>query len=47
MTRRIIAALLLLCPFAARAQQKVIQLYPGAAPGSESWTYAEKEKVYN
>ena len=27
------------------AQQKVIQLYSGAAPGSESWTY--NEKVYH
>jgi len=25
------------------AQQKVIQLYNGPAPGSESWTYQEQE----
>src|SRR5690349_8049729 len=24
------------------AQQKIIQLYDGAAPGSENWTYNEK-----
>jgi len=24
------------------SQQKVIQLYKGVAPGSESWTYSEK-----
>ena len=28
------------------AQQKVIQLYNGAAPGSENWTWDEKEN-YN
>jgi len=26
----------------AAAQQKVIQLYNAAAPGSENWTYNEK-----
>ena len=29
------------------AQQKVIQLYPGAAPGSESWTWNEAENDNN
>jgi acetyl esterase/lipase len=29
------------------AQQKVIQLYSGIAPGSESWTWEEKEKDNN
>ena len=24
------------------SQQKVIQLYKGVAPGSESWTYCER-----
>lgn len=28
--------------FGTKAQQKVIQLYSGAAPGSESWTYNEQ-----
>lgn len=29
------------------AQQKVIQLYNGAAPGSENWTWDEKENNHN
>ncbi len=29
------------------AQQKVIQLYNGAAPGSEKWTWNEKETNKN
>jgi acetyl esterase/lipase len=29
------------------AQQKEIQLYPGAAPGSESWTWTEKANNKN
>ncbi len=29
------------------AQQKVIQLYNGAAPGSENWTWDEKENDHN
>ena len=29
------------------AQQKVIQLYYGAAPGSETWTWDEKENNQN
>src|SRR5438552_1974699 len=31
----------------AHAQQKVIQLYNGAAPGSESWTWNEAENDNN
>jgi acetyl esterase/lipase len=31
----------------AKAQQKVIQLYPGVAPGSEKWTWEEKENNQN
>lgn len=38
----LIASLLFVKP-GASAQQKVIQLYNGAAPGSESWTYSEQE----
>lgn len=30
-----------LCTLLVNAQQKVIQLYPGAAPGSESWDWQE------
>ena len=47
MNRRIIAALLLFCALAARAQQKVIPLYNGPAPGSESWTYSNQEYIIN
>lgn len=36
-------ACLLFITFSVNAQQKVIQLYKGDAPGSESWTYTEKE----
>jgi acetyl esterase/lipase/lysophospholipase L1-like esterase len=43
MYRRSILALFLLFTLAAKAQQKVVQLYNGAAPGSENWTYNEKE----
>ncbi|ASU36291.1 alpha/beta hydrolase [Mucilaginibacter xinganensis] len=43
MNRRIAIACLLLIALGAKAQQKVIQLYNGAAPGSEKWTYNEKE----
>jgi acetyl esterase/lipase len=36
----------LLCLLASTAQaQKVIDLYPGAAPGSENWTHQEREYV--
>jgi acetyl esterase/lipase/lysophospholipase L1-like esterase len=47
MPRKIIVTLLFFCAIAAKAQQKVIPLYDGPAPGSESWNYTEKEKVYN
>ncbi|MEO8414796.1 MAG: alpha/beta hydrolase [Ginsengibacter sp.] len=43
MNKRIMIACLLFFNFSVNAQQKVIQLYQGAAPGSENWTYAEKE----
>lgn len=36
-----IVFLVLLC--GSVSAQKVVQLYPGAAPGSESWTHQEKE----
>ena len=38
--------ILFLCVF-ANAQQKVIQLYEGPAPGSESWTWNEAENDNN
>ena len=45
--RLLISALVgLLCLCAGTAQaQKVIRLYPGAAPGSENWTQQEREHV--
>ncbi len=43
MNRRIITAFLLLFSIGVKAQQKVIQLYEGTAPGSGNWTYNEKE----
>ena len=45
MLKRIITACVLVFTLGVQAQQKVIQLYKGNAPGSESWTY--KEEVYN
>jgi acetyl esterase/lipase len=45
---KIIAGLLLmLLTFSCTAQQKVIPLYPGVAPGSESWTWSEQESADN
>src|ERR1700688_864481 len=43
MIKRITIALLILFSIAVKAQQKVIPLYNGAAPGSENWKYDEKE----
>jgi acetyl esterase/lipase len=43
MIKRIMIAFLLFISFSVKAQQKIIQLYNGSAPGSESWTYSEKE----
>lgn len=44
MNKIILIASLLFLAVSTKAQQKVIQLYNGAAPGSENWTY--KEQVY-
>jgi acetyl esterase/lipase len=43
MNKRITIALFLLFAIGVKAQQKVIQLYNSAAPGSENWTWDEKE----
>jgi acetyl esterase/lipase len=43
MYKVLLIASLLMIAFSTTAQQKVIQLYNGAAPGSESWTYNEQE----
>src|ERR1700744_2418536 len=39
--------LLLFSAFLLKAQQKVIPLYSGAAPGSESWTWSEQASDNN
>jgi hypothetical protein len=40
-------ALLMITAHRADAQQKIIQLYNGAAPGSDRWTWQEKETDRN
>ncbi len=37
----------LLISYGARAQQKEIKLYDGAAPGSENWSWSEKQSDKN
>jgi acetyl esterase/lipase len=41
MKKILISSLIVVCFSAAFAQQQVISLYPGAAPGSEEWTWNE------
>jgi acetyl esterase/lipase len=43
MPKIIVIACLLFTFASTKAQQKVIQLYSAAAPGSENWTYNEQE----
>ncbi|MEO9005030.1 MAG: alpha/beta hydrolase [Ginsengibacter sp.] len=43
MNKIIVTAFMLLAAISATAQQKIIPLYNGAAPGSENWTYHEQE----
>ncbi len=43
MRKKLIVLCLLFIICGVQAQQKVVQLYNGNAPGSESWTYSEKE----
>jgi acetyl esterase/lipase/lysophospholipase L1-like esterase len=47
MKRNLILAFILMIAISARAQQKVIQLYNGVAPGSENWTWSETENDSN
>ena len=55
MNKRLMIVFLLLFAMQINAQQKVIQLYAGDAPGSEKWAYSEKvyaastknELIYN
>ncbi|MEO6843933.1 MAG: alpha/beta hydrolase [Ginsengibacter sp.] len=42
MNKVLIIACVLFTAFSTKAQQKVIQLYNGAAPGSEQWKYNEQ-----
>ncbi|SHN11457.1 GDSL-type esterase/lipase family protein [Mucilaginibacter sp. OK098] len=43
MNKLLFTTFIILFAIGAGAQQKVIQLYNGAAPGSENWAYNEKE----
>ena len=43
MNKLLFITFIMLFAIGVRAQQKVIQLYNGAAPGSENWAYNEKE----
>lgn len=45
--KTILLAFILLVSSLSHAQQKIIQLYEGPAPGSESWTWAEAENDNN
>jgi len=45
--KKIMIVVLLAAACFAQAQQKVIQLYNGAAPGSEGWSWQEKENSSN
>src|SRR5438477_12659816 len=47
MIKNIIQFSLLLLAGVTQTQQKVIQLYNGAAPGSEKWNWDEKENDKN
>ncbi len=47
MNKRLLLSFLLLITVAANAQQKVIQLYKGAAPGSENWNWNQTESADN
>jgi dienelactone hydrolase len=47
MKKILVMSLLSLVIVATKAQQKVISLYPGVAPGSESWTWSEQENADN
>ncbi|WCT13875.1 alpha/beta hydrolase [Mucilaginibacter jinjuensis] len=47
MKTRLLVSLLMFIACYANAQQKVIQLYNGAAPGSESWNWEEGVSEHN
>ena len=45
--KKIVLSLILLVALRVSAQQKVLQLYNGAAPGSETWTWNQVESADN
>lgn len=50
MSKIVLAVIFSWCVLTVTAQQKVIKLYPGKAPGSEAWAWQEKElfsKIFN
>lgn len=47
MNKKLPVLLLILFALSASAQQKVIQLYNGAAPGSENWNWDQNESADN
>jgi dienelactone hydrolase len=47
MNKKLLLPFLLLIAYSVKAQQKVIQLYNGAAPGSETWDWNQKESADN
>lgn len=47
MKKHLILAFVLLSALAVKAQEKVIPLYNGPAPGSENWTWSETENDSN
>jgi acetyl esterase/lipase len=47
MNKKLLLPIFLLFAFVTKAQQKVVQLYNGAAPGSESWTWNQSESADN
>jgi dienelactone hydrolase len=47
MNKKVLFLFLLLIAFKTKAQQKVIQLYNGPAPGSENWTWNQTESADN
>lgn len=47
MKKILLISMIILFAIGAKAQQKVIQLYKGAAPGSETWNWSQKESADN
>ncbi len=47
MNKKLLTVMMLFLAAGANAQQKIIQLYNGAAPGSERWDWQQKESADN